>query len=59
MTPDEYINALSPDRKEILTRLQQTVREHLPPGFREEMTYGMPGFVVPHSLYPPGVSYRS
>ncbi len=54
MTTDEYINALSPDRKEILTRLRQTVREHLPAGFQEEMTYGMPGFVVPHSLYPAG-----
>lgn len=54
MTTDEYINALSPERKEILTRLRQTVREHLPAGFQEEMTYGMPGFVVPHSLYPPG-----
>lgn len=53
-TPDEYFAALPPDRKEILTRLRRVLQEHLPAGFREEMNYGVPGFVVPHSLYPSG-----
>ncbi|MFX1707459.1 DUF1801 domain-containing protein [Chitinophaga sp. CC14] len=53
-TPDEYFAALPPGRKEILTRLRQVLQEHIPAGFREEMNYGMPGFVVPHSLYPSG-----
>jgi hypothetical protein len=34
--------------------LRQTILDHLPEGFTEEMSYGMIGYVVPHSLYPAG-----
>ncbi|MGL5892272.1 MAG: DUF1801 domain-containing protein [Bacteroidia bacterium] len=53
-TTDEYIAALSADRKEIVSAMRDTVMKNLPKGFQEEMSYGMIGFVVPHSLYPAG-----
>jgi hypothetical protein len=34
--------------------LRKTVLESLPTGFQEEMSYGMLGYVVPHTLYPDG-----
>lgn len=37
-----------------MIRLRKTITDNLPKGFKEEMSYGMPGFVVPHSKYPPG-----
>ncbi|MBK6266829.1 DUF1801 domain-containing protein [Marivirga sp. S37H4] len=53
-TPDEYYQSLPEDRKKAMTQLREILRENLPSGFEETMTYGMPGFVVPHSLYPDG-----
>lgn len=54
MNPDEYYSAVSPDRIEIMLALRKTILENLPPGFEEAVSYGMPGWVVPKSLYPPG-----
>ena len=51
---DEYLEALSPDRKTVLQRLRKIFLDKLPPGFEEGISYGMLGFVVPHSLYPTG-----
>lgn len=56
-TPQEYIDSLPGDRKEAMNQLRHTITAHLPEGFREEMSYGMIGYVVPHSLYPAG--YRT
>jgi uncharacterized protein YdhG (YjbR/CyaY superfamily) len=53
-TIEKYIAALPPDRQEALSRLMEVVRQHLPEGFREEIAYRVPAFVVPHTLYPPG-----
>ena len=53
-TPQEYITQLPEDRKSPFTQLRKTVKENLPPGFEEEMNYGMIGYVVPHSLFPAG-----
>lgn len=53
-TVDEYIAQLPDDRREHLSKLRQTILENLPDGFEEIMGYGMPGYVVPHSLYPDG-----
>jgi uncharacterized protein YdhG (YjbR/CyaY superfamily) len=52
--PDTYIEELSGDRKEAVSRLRQILKENLPQGFEEIVSYGMLGYVVPHSLYPPG-----
>jgi uncharacterized protein YdhG (YjbR/CyaY superfamily) len=53
-TTDEYIAALPADRKAIITAMRDTVKKNIPKGFQEEMSYGMVGFVVPHSVYPAG-----
>jgi uncharacterized protein YdhG (YjbR/CyaY superfamily) len=53
-TPDDYINELPSDRKEVIQKLRQTINENLPNGFKESMGYGMMGYCVPHSIYPKG-----
>ena len=53
-TTDEYISALPADREAIITAMRDTVKKNIPKGFQEEMSYGMIGFVVPHSVYPAG-----
>ena len=53
-TVDEYIEELPDDRKEAIKTLRKVILENLPEGFREEMNYGMIGYVVPHSIYPKG-----
>ena len=51
---DDYIASLPEERKAAITKLRKTIKANLPKGFQEEMSYGMIGFVVPHSIYPSG-----
>lgn len=53
-SPEEYINKVPEERQEPITRLRSVIKENLPEGFEETMSYGMIGYVVPHSLYPDG-----
>ena len=53
-TPDEYIDSLPEDRKAAMSELRKVIIKNIPKGFHEEMSYGMIGYVVPHSLYPHG-----
>lgn len=53
-TVEEYIDELPEDRKKAITELRKVIKKNLPKGFSEEMGYGMMGYAVPHSLYPPG-----
>ncbi|WP_109851260.1 DUF1801 domain-containing protein [Aquimarina sp. AU58] len=53
-TPDEYIEAIPEERKEAMSMLRKVIKDNLPKGFSEEISYGMIGYVVPHSLYPDG-----
>lgn len=53
-TPQEYIDSLSEDRKSAIMELRKVIVKNLPKGFVEVMSYGMLGYVVPHSLYPKG-----
>jgi uncharacterized protein YdhG (YjbR/CyaY superfamily) len=53
-TVDDYISQLPDDRKDSISKLRNVIKTNLPEGFREEMSYGMIGYVVPHSIYPPG-----
>ncbi len=53
-SPQQYINELPDDRKEPLQKLRQVILDNLPNGFEEAMSYGMLGYVVPHSIYPDG-----
>jgi len=53
-TVQQYLDELPEDRKEALEKLRNTIIENLPKGFEETMSYGMIGYVVPHSIYPQG-----
>ena len=37
-----------------MKKLRQTILDNLPTGFEEIIQYGMPSYVVPHSIYPDG-----
>lgn len=54
ITPDQYIEQLPEERKPALTKLRKVITDNLPEGFLETMSYGMIGYVVPHTLYPKG-----
>ena len=53
-SPEDYIDQLPEDRKEAIKKLRSTILDNLPEGFEETMNYGMIGYVVPKSIYPPG-----
>ncbi|MFZ9031560.1 MAG: DUF1801 domain-containing protein [Robiginitalea sp.] len=52
--PDDYLSGLPKDRQGPMRRLREVILDHLPDGFEETMSYGMIGYVVPHSRYPEG-----
>ncbi len=56
---NEYIKALPDERKDVFIKLRQVIKENLPEGFEECLSYGMPSFSVPHSLYPEGYHCKS
>ena len=49
-----YINSLESDRKKTITQLINVIEQNIPKGFEKTMNYGMPSFVIPHSIYPDG-----
>jgi hypothetical protein len=51
---DEYVNQLPEDRQVVIEKLRKSIKENLAKGFEEETSYGMIGYVVPHSIYPSG-----
>ena len=53
-SPEQYISELPDDRKEVIRKLRQTILKNIPSGFDEQMSYGMLGYIVPHSIYPDG-----
>ena len=53
-TPDAYIDSLPDDRKDAMTKLRKIIKKNMPKGFKEEMSYGGLGYIVPHSVYPAG-----
>jgi uncharacterized protein YdhG (YjbR/CyaY superfamily) len=53
-TPDEYFEQLPDDRRKVMMELRNVIKKNLPKGFKEQMSYGMVGYVVPHSLYSEG-----
>ena len=54
LTPDDYLASLPDDRKKIIADIRKVILKNLPKGFKEQMSYGMLGYVVPHTLYPKG-----
>lgn len=53
-TVKEYMDQLPAERREVIKKLRSIIKENLSKGFKEVMSYGMIGYVVPHSKYPDG-----
>ena len=53
-TPDQYIEQIPQERQAIMQKLREVIKINLPDGFDERMSYGMIGYVVPHTIYPDG-----
>ena len=51
---EAYYEALPEPNRERMIALRETIRAAIPEGFEETMQYGMPSWVVPHSVYPDG-----
>jgi uncharacterized protein YdhG (YjbR/CyaY superfamily) len=51
---EEYISQVPDNQSEAIILLRKTILENIPEGFVEQMSYGMIGYVVPHSIYPNG-----
>ena len=55
-SPSAYIDELPQERQAVVSRIRQVILNHIPKGYEEMMNYGMIGFVVPHSIYPSGIT---
>ncbi len=53
-SPEDYISQIPKDRRVSMEKLRSTIMNNLPEGFIENMSYGMIGYSVPHSIYPAG-----
>ncbi len=53
-TVKEYLENIPEERKPAMNKLRDIVKENIPKGFEECLSYGMIGYVVPHSVYPDG-----
>lgn len=53
-TADQYYDEINPDQKPAMDKIRKVVKKNLPKGFIETIDYGMPGWSVPHKLYPAG-----
>lgn len=51
---EQYFEEIPEDRKEGFIKLYQTIKDNLPDGFTEQVSYGHVGFVVPFTTYPKG-----
>ena len=49
-----YLESVPEDRTAAMKKLRTTIKKNIPNGFKEALSYGMPGFVVPLSAYPDG-----
>jgi uncharacterized protein YdhG (YjbR/CyaY superfamily) len=53
-TVNEYLNELPEERITAFLKLRESILKTIPKGFEEQISYGMLGYVVPHSIYPNG-----
>lgn len=51
---DDYIEKVSDVYRPAIKRIRELLLENTPDGFVEVINYGMPSFVIPHSMYPQG-----
>jgi len=53
-TVTQYLAELPADRRKAIEQVRNVILKNLPKGYEEMMQYGMIGYAVPLSLYPPG-----
>ena len=53
-TVDEYLEKLPEDRQKAVGAIRAILQKNLSSDFKECLSYGMIGYVVPHELYPDG-----
>ena len=51
---DDYFKKVPCERQKPMNKLRTIINANLPKGFEECLGYGMPSWVVPHSIYPSG-----
>lgn len=51
---EAYLEEIPEERKLAFFKLREIILDNIPNGFVEQMSYGMIGYVVPHSTYPKG-----
>ncbi len=49
---DDYIASLPEDRRAALQTVRKTILKNLPKGYAEELSFGMPAYVIPLRDYP-------
>jgi len=49
-----YLASLPADRREAMEAVRKVILKNLDKDYVENMSYGMIGYCVPHSVYPPG-----
>ena len=54
ITITQYFAALPKDRRDALKAVRKVIRENLDAGYVEIVQNGAIGYVIPHSVYPPG-----
>jgi hypothetical protein len=54
MNVEEYLGALPLERRAALSAVREVILKNLDKGFEEGIQYGMIGYYLPHSVYPPG-----
>jgi uncharacterized protein YdhG (YjbR/CyaY superfamily) len=53
-TVDQYIADLPDKRRDAFTKLFSIIRQNIDPKFTEAVGYGMPGWDISKTVYPPG-----
>ena len=51
---EEYFANIPEERKTPMNKLRATINKNIPKEFTEMLNYGMPGWVIPFSVYPDG-----
>jgi len=51
---EEYFANIPKERRVPMNKLRATINKNIPKEFTEMLNYGMPGWVVPFSVYPDG-----
>lgn len=51
-TVEEYLSLLNPDQRDIIIPLRAIIKENLPLGMEENLTWGMLSYEVPLTAYP-------